>query len=267
MSKTVILIPARYASSRFPGKPLARLTGAGGVSKSLIERTHETALSVSGGADVYVTTDDARIGDAARAFGAQVIMTPSSCRNGTERCAAAAETLGLTDEIVVNLQGDAPLTPPWYVEALVQAMARDAAIEVATPVIATEPAHLAKLLRDRAEGRVGGTTAVFDSSGRALYFSKEVLPFSSAGADRPAIGRVHHHVGVYAYRMSALSDYLAMAPSDYEQSEGLEQLRFLEYGRPVQCVNVDTRGREFWELNNPSDVEIIEEIMRREGLE
>lgn len=266
MSLTVILIPARYASMRFPGKPLVQLTGAGGVSKSLIERTYLSASAASGVDEVYVTTDDARISKAADAFGAEVIMTSDTCRNGTERCAEAADRLGLTDGIIVNVQGDAPLTPSWYVEALVSFMHSHPEAQVATPVIPTEEAHLAKLVSDRADGRVGGTTAVFDTSGRALYFSKEVLPFSAHQTDRAEKNPVFHHVGVYAYRIEALATYRGLPESRYEKAEGLEQLRFLENGIPVHCVQVETRGREFWELNNPTDIAIIEDIMRREDL-
>jgi len=266
MTKTTILIPARYESSRFPGKPLAMLTGASGASKSLIERTYEATLSVRGADAVYVTTDDARIAEAATAFGGEVVMTSSTCRNGTERCAEAAFALGLEDGLVVNVQGDAPLTPNWYVEALIAFMSSNPEAEVATPVILTETAHLSKLVKERAEGRVGGTTAVFDATGRALYFSKEVLPFSGAVKDRATRHPVYHHVGVYAYRVGALRKYMRFVEGRCEVAEGLEQLRFLENGVAVHCVTVETRGREFWELNNPSDIPIIEEIMRREDM-
>jgi len=266
MTETVILIPARYQSSRFPGKPLAHLTGVSGVAKSLIQRTYEAACQVGGVNAVYVTTDDPRISEAVAGFGAEVIMTSSDCRNGTERCAEAVAHLGLQDGVVVNVQGDAPLTPQWYVEALLRFMADRPEVHVATPVINTEEAHLAKLLDDRARGRVGGTTAVFAADGRALYFSKEVLPFSGVTAARTDIHPVFHHVGVYAYRVAALKSYPDLTEGRYETAEGLEQLRFIENGVPVHCVKVDTRGREFWELNNPSDIPIIEEIMRRENL-
>ena len=120
--KTVIIIPARYASSRFPGKPLAMLQLADGSRKSLIELSWEAAKQVEGISEVYVATDDSRIRDAALDFGAKVIMTSSNCANGTERCAEALENANLDADLVINLQGDAPLTPPWFIEALIAAM-------------------------------------------------------------------------------------------------------------------------------------------------
>ena len=115
----VIVIPARYQSSRFPGKPLVELTGATGVSRSLIARTWDVAGQVAGVDRVIIATDDDRIANAADALGAEVAMTSSTCRNGTERCSEVAARLGVEVEIVVNLQGDAPLTPPWFIEALI----------------------------------------------------------------------------------------------------------------------------------------------------
>ncbi len=261
---TVIFIPARYKSSRFPGKPLQPLTGATGVAKSLIERSWDAAMAVGVADDVYVLTDDERIREASEAFGARVMMTPETCRNGTERCAAALALMDEAPDIVVNLQGDAPLTPAHYVDALVHAMAKDPDIVTATPVLRTGEEHLAKLRADRQAGRVGGTTAVFSRTMDALYFSKEVLPFyDNAPADAVP---VFHHVGCYAYRPKALRRYAGWDEGALEKREGLEQLRFLENNVPVRCVEVDARGRSFWELNNPSDVALIEDIMAREGI-
>lgn len=264
---TVIVIPARYPSVRFPGKPLAMLTGATGQTRSLVHRSWSAAMRVPGIDAVYVATDDARIADAARAFGADVLMTSPDCRNGTERCAEAVRQLPETPRVIVNLQGDAPLTPPDYVEALVAAMSDVTGIAVSTPVLETTGSHLAKLRADRAAGRVGGTTAVRAADGTALYFSKEVIPFCGTAYPDDAITPVLHHVGVYAYTPEALALYAATPPGMLEQLEGLEQLRFLEAGVPVRAVEVAARGRAFWELNNPSDIPIIEEIMRNEGIE
>ncbi|MEM1299598.1 MAG: manno-octulosonate cytidylyltransferase, partial [Pseudomonadota bacterium] len=246
----VLLIPARYASSRFPGKPLAPLRGATGEAKSLIQRSWEAACDVSGVDLCFVATDDDRIADATRAFGGEVVMTPEHCANGTERCATAIEGMDPEPEIVVNLQGDAPLTPPWFVEALVDAMKADPGLQVATPVLRCDDEALAGFLEDRKAGRVGGTTAVFDRSGRALYFSKEVVPYTSAEVRAEGNCPVFHHVGVYAYRPAALRAYSGMEPGVLEGLEGLEQLRFMEHGLPVQCVEVEARGAAFWELNN-----------------
>ncbi|MCC6008335.1 MAG: 3-deoxy-manno-octulosonate cytidylyltransferase [Rhodobacteraceae bacterium] len=260
--RVVIAIPARYGSTRYPGKPLAALRGAGGTTRSLIERSwmaaQAAARALPGGAQVVVATDDARIAAVARGFGADVAMTSTDCRNGTERCAELAAAVEA--DVVVNLQGDAPLTPPWFVSALVAAMAADGSVQVATPVLRCDAEALAAFRADRRAGRVGGTTAVFGAGGDALYFSKEVLPFLPEGEDE-----VWHHVGVYAYRPEALARYARLAPGRLEMLEGLEQLRFLENGLPVRCVPVEARGRVFWELNNPEDVARLESVFAREG--
>lgn len=257
----LIVIPARYASSRYPGKPLAQLTGAGGESKSLIQRSWEAASLVGGVDRVVVATDDDRIREASEAFGAEVVMTSDECRNGTERCAEAHAVLGGSFEVVVNLQGDAPLTPHWFVEDLVAELQADASADVATPVLRCDGHALNGFLEDRAHGRVGGTTAVFGQNRHALYFSKEVIPYTPERYSDNDATPVFHHVGVYAYRPAALDAYPGWNTGPLEQLEGLEQLRFLENGRSVLCVEVDARGRQFWELNNPEDIERIEAMM------
>jgi 3-deoxy-manno-octulosonate cytidylyltransferase (CMP-KDO synthetase) len=259
----LIVIPARYASSRYPGKPLVELTGATGEARSLIRRSGEAAVAVPGIDRVVVATDDDRIADAAAGFGAEVAMTPDTCRNGTERCAVVSRDLGGAYEVVVNLQGDAPLTPPWFVAALVEAMAADPSRQVATPVLRCDAEALAGFLSDRRHGRVGATTAVFDRAGQALYFSKEVLPYTGRPLGPGEVIPVFHHVGVYAYRASALEPYPDWPMGPLETWEGLEQLRFMENGVPVHCVKAEARGRAFWELNNPTDVPRIEAILRQ----
>lgn len=255
----LIAIPARYASSRYPGKPLVSLRGPDG-EKTLIRRSWEAAMQVRGADRVVVATDDDRIRDHAQAFGAEVVMTSGSAQNGTERCAEVAAQLPGFD-MVVNLQGDAPLTPHWFVEDLIAGLAADAAAEIATPVLRCDGRALNGLLADRRAGRVGGTTAVFDAQMHGLYFSKEVIPFTAqpyADADPTP---VFHHVGVYAYRPSALAAYPSWPIGPLERLEGLEQLRFLENGRRLLCVEVQAKGRQFWELNNPSDVAVIEAML------
>lgn len=249
----VIIIPARYASSRFLGKPLAPLKGADGAMKPLIQRTWEAATAVRGVSAIYVATDDVRIAECAQGFGADVVMTGEVCRNGTERCAEAIANLDISPDIVVNFQGDAPLTPPWFVEDLIAGLSGKPEFSVATPVLRCDDQARARFVEDRRNGKVGGTTAVFDAGRRALYFSKEVLPFGQAD--------VFHHVGVYAYRPSALEAYATCSEGALERAEGLEQLRFLENGEPILCVEVDARGQSFWELNNPQDIERIEAVL------
>jgi len=256
----LIAIPARYASTRYPGKPLVALRGPDGEAKTLIRRSWDAAMAVRGADRVVVATDDDRIRDHAIGFGAEVVMTSESCRNGTERCAEVAAKLPGHD-IVVNLQGDAPLTPAWFIEELVAGLRADPDAEIATPVLRCDGEALNGLLADRRAGRVGGTTAVFGAGGRGLYFSKEVIPYTGQTYADDAATPVFHHVGVYAYRPDALAAYPGWDIGPLETLEGLEQLRFLENGRRILCVEVEARGRQFWELNNPEDVPRIEAML------
>jgi 3-deoxy-manno-octulosonate cytidylyltransferase (CMP-KDO synthetase) len=263
----LVVIPARYASTRYPGKPLVELTGAKGDRRTLIERSWRAASAVAGVDRVVVATDDDRIREKSEAFGAEVVMTSSDCANGTERCAEAHAALGGGFDIVVNLQGDAPLTPHWFVEDLVTGLKNAPNAEIATPVLRCDGFALNSLLADRKAGRVGGTTAVFATDNTAMYFSKEVVPFTSQIYADDAETPVFHHVGVYAYRPEALAAYPSWNTGPLETLEGLEQLRFMENGRKVLCVEVEARGRQFWELNNPEDVSKIETMMAQMGIE
>jgi len=260
-----ILIPARYASSRYPGKPLVELRGAGGVAKPLIQRSVESARKIAGVDGVFVTTDDERIADACGRFGVGVIMTSPECRNGTERCAEALAQLHQPD-LVINFQGDALLTPNHFVEALIERMRRDD-VEVATPAMRLRSEEVRTLQAEEAAGRVGGTTVVTDDAGRALYISKRLIPHLPAGALDQPLSPVLLHVGVYAYRPTALAAYAQTPPTELEQLEGLEQLRFLVAGIPVAVVEVEPPPFALRELNNPGDVAPIEEALARAGLE
>lgn len=260
-----ILIPARFQSSRYPGKPLVELKGAGGAAKSLIQRSVEAARRVAGVAGVFVVTDDERIADACAGFGVGVLMTSSECRNGTERCAEALGQLHAPG-LIINFQGDALLTPSHFVEALIERM-KLGDVEVATPAIRLRSPEVRALQEEEAQGRVGGTSVVTDSSGHALYFSKRLIPHLPAGALEGEMSPVRLHVGVYAYRPTALAAYAQMPPSDLEQLEGLEQLRFLAAAIPVAVVDVQPPPFALRELNNPEDVGPIEDALAQAGLE
>lgn len=261
-----IIIPARFASTRYAGKPLAELRGAGGKAKSLIRRSWEAATSVCDPGQVWVATDDRRIADAVSEFGGKVAMTPSSCRNGTERCAAALDQIPDETDIIVNLQGDAPLTPSWLVRGLIDMLSSDSELAMCTPAIRCSPTTYTHLLTDDAAGRVGGTTVVFDRSGHALYFSKRILPYVSP-EEPTACEHVHLHLGLYVYHRSALIDYAMAPPSALEEVEGLEQLRFLDQSRSIGVMPVEPLGWDCIELNNPSDVPAIEAVLAARGIE
>jgi 3-deoxy-manno-octulosonate cytidylyltransferase (CMP-KDO synthetase) len=264
--KACIVIPARYASLRYPGKPLALLRGASGVARTLIERSVMAARAAAGDTiPVFVATDDARIAAEARRIGADVIMTSPDCRNGTERVAEAVRRAGIMADVVVNLQGDAPLTPPHFVRDLIAALAAETECGMATPCLRCDTETVRNLLADRRAGRVGATTVVCDRRGRALYFSKGMIPFMTEKDAASGAAAIFHHVGVYAYRPAALAAYSAWSPGPLEMQEGLEQLRFLENGQPIRMVEVTAPGAVFWELNNPSDIPLIEGYLARMG--
>lgn len=263
---TVILIPARFASSRYPGKPLVELKGATGTPKPLIQRSVEAARRIPEVSAVFVTTDDDRIAQACESFGVEVLMTSASCRNGTERCAEAMQSVPDAD-LIINFQGDALLTPPGFVTALIDHLAANPDAMVATPAMRQRAAEVRALQGEEAEGRVGGTSVVTANDGRALYFSKKLIPYLPAGALDREPTPVRLHIGVYAYRPQALATYVATPVSELEELEGLEQLRFLAAGIPVDVIEVETPPFTLRELNNPEDVAPIEEGLKAAGLQ
>ena len=261
-----ILIPARFASTRYPGKPLVGLKGATGTAKPLIQRSVEAAQRIPGVSGVFVVTDDERIAEACTGFGVGVIMTSSACRNGTERCAEALGSLHDPD-LVINFQGDALLTPPGFVTALIDHMAANPDAMVATPAMRQRPAEVRALQAEEAAGRVGGTSVVIGNDGHALYFSKKLIPYLPKGAIDGELTPVRLHIGVYAYRAQALDTYVVTPVSELVELEGLEQLRFLAAGIPIDVVEVETPPFALRELNNPEDVAPIEAALAAAGLE
>ena len=256
--KAAVLIPARYASSRFPGKPLAEIAGAHGRRRPLIERTWHAA---GGKFPVYILTDDERIAAAAKQFGAEVLMTPATCANGTERCAAALAELPEEIDFLVNIQGDSPLVPPGLPERLLAHLAARPKADVATPMFAAPPPVRRRMIADAEAGRTGGTSVVVAADGRALYFSKRLLPY---GVERDPNVPLMLHLGVYAYRRQALAAYPGLPACGLERAEGLEQLRFLSAGMAVETMEIDPI-EDFWEVNNPGDVAIVEAALAARG--
>ena len=241
----LIVVPARFASTRFPGKPLALLGG-----KPLVQWSWEAAMRASDLGAVVVATEDARIAEAVRGFGGTAVMTSAEARNGTERCAEVA-ALRPEAKLVINLQGDSPLVRRSDIAALAGAW-RETGAAMLTPYLTCDSQTEARLLADAGAGRVGGTTVVADQAGNALYFSKRVLPYG---------GRPKLHIGLYAYTPAALAAYAGWAPGALETAEGLEQLRFLENGMGIRLVEVPAPERGFWEVNNPQDVPLVESAL------
>ncbi|MBC7448417.1 MAG: 3-deoxy-manno-octulosonate cytidylyltransferase [Hymenobacteraceae bacterium] len=222
--RAIGLIPARFASTRFPGKPLADLGG-----QTMIQRVVGQARQ-AGLVRVVVATDDARIADHVRDFGGEVVLTRADHPSGTDRVAEAYATLGETYDVVVNIQGDEPFIQPAQIDAVVDCFRRDASAELATLIRQID--SLDQLLSPHV------VKCVPDLRGRALLFSRQPLPYQR---DRPvAEWRAHHaywqHIGLYAYRPAALARITALPPSPLELAESLEQLRWLENGLPIHVA-------------------------------
>lgn len=259
-AKTVIVLPARYGSSRFPGKPLAPIRGRDARAKPLIQWSYESACSVQNVDAVIVSTDDDRITSVVEGFGGTVLTTPGSCLNGTERVAACLDRLPAA-ELVINFQGDALLTPPSFVIALIAHMHSNPQADVGTVAVRCSAKTFQHLAEDARNGRVGGTTVVLDEKDNALYFSKRILPYIPDGQELPANVPILLHLGLYAYRRGALTAYVSSKPTILENAEGLEQLRFLHTGTSVNVLTLDELDYPIVEVNNPSDVPLVEAIL------
>jgi 3-deoxy-manno-octulosonate cytidylyltransferase (CMP-KDO synthetase) len=257
--ETIIVIPARYGSSRFPGKPLAAIMG-----RTLLERVWRIGKGVPGVSEVVVATDDSRIRSHVESFGGRAVMTSQGCRNGSERVYEAVSNLGASAKVIINLQGDAVLMPPWVIGALIEEMRGDSAVKIATPAVRLNREQYKSMTAMKGAGIVSGTTVTFAKSGDALYFSKGIIPFVRSlpeGGEPP----IFQHIGVYAYTAEALKAYISLPAGMFEEVEQLEQLRAIENGIPIRVVQVSLRNRTMWSVDNPQDVARVEEIIRAEG--
>ena len=240
----IIIIPARYASTRLPGKPLADVVG-----KPLIQRVYDCAMK-TGAIQVVIATDDERIRKAAEAFGARVVMTSAEHRSGTDRLAEVIEKLAIgTDEIVVNLQGDEPLMPPELMREVAGKLSMHKDAQVAT---ACHAIHDRETLSNPNVVKV-----VCDAKGYALYFSRAAIPWPRdmmAGKGGGAI-QAYRHIGLYAYRAGFVRRYASWPPCPPEEAEQLEQLRVLWHGERI----VVHEAREMPEagVDTPEDLERV----------
>lgn len=263
--KTLIVIPARFGSTRFPQKPLHDIAG-----KTLLSRVTQIAQSASANnpdRDYVVATDHELIEQHAREIGAPVVMTSPDLPSGTDRALAAVERYAPATDFIINLQGDAPFTPPSYIDDLIQA-ASDETHDVVTPVVQLSWAELDQVRAQKAKTPFSGTSCVMRADGEALWFSKQILPAIRKEDKRrseTALSPVWRHIGLYGYHRPALERFVALPEGHYESLEGLEQLRFLENGMRIKAVRVKPAAHAMWGVDTPEDAAHAEALINQHG--
>lgn len=241
--KIGVVIPARYASTRFEGKPLALICG-----KPMIQKVYEGAMQAGRVTEVVVATDDQRIMDAVIGFGGKAVMTSESNRSGTDRVAEAAEIIGLgLDDVVVNIQGDQPLIDPRCIDEVVEPFFTEPDLGMSTLAFA--------IVQEDEITNPKDVKVTFDNNGYALYFSRSTIPFDR---DKDSSYEVYKHLGVYAYTRRFLEMFRTLPQGKLERIEKLEQLRALEYGHRIKVV---VTGYDSPEVDLPEDIKRIEKRM------
>lgn len=231
--KVIGIIPARYASTRFPGKPLVLIDG-----KTMIQRVYEQARQAVSLSEVVVATDDQRIADEVNRFGGRVLMTSSFHQNGTERCAEAAQLLGEHADVVINIQGDEPFIHPETIDQLAQQF-KQSETQIATLAIPCNDFEQIK--------RSSAVKVVLNQQHQAMYFSRSVIPFY-----RNNSGTYLRHIGIYGFRKSVLEAVVLLPESKLERAEMLEQLRWLENG---YTIHVGITQHESQSIDTPEDLQ------------
>ncbi|KAI5077962.1 hypothetical protein GOP47_0007786 [Adiantum capillus-veneris] len=246
--RVVGIIPARYASSRFPGKALALIQG-----KPMIQRTWEQAKLATTLDAVVVATDDERIADSCRLFGADVVMTSETCVNGTERCQEALKKLKNKYDIVVNIQGDEPLVDPEVINGVAKALQAAPDAVFSTAVTALQPEDAMNPNRVK---------CVVNTKGYAIYFSRGLIPFNKSSQVNPDFPYLLH-LGIQCYDAKFLDTYVCLPSSPLQLEEDLEQLKVLENGYKMKVIKVD---HEAHGVDSPEDVSKIEAVMKERNL-
>ena len=245
-TRVVAVIPARYHSNRFEGKPLALING-----KPMIQHVVERARMVKLLSRVVVATDDDRIAEAVTSFGGEVVMTRPDHASGTDRLAEAAELLDIAEhDVVVNIQGDQPLFPPEVVEQVAAPLLNDPALPMSTLIY--------KIIKPEEINDPNHVKTVFDCHSNALYFSRSPIPFQR-NPEEVIQPTYYKHLGFYAYRKGFLLTFVALPEGEWERFEKLEQLRALEYGYTIRVILTEYDSIE---VDTPNDARRVEEIIR-----
>ena len=242
--RTLCVIPARYASTRLPGKPLADICG-----KPMICRVWERARRAEKPERVIVATDDQRIYDAVRKDGGEAMLTRADHPTGTDRLAEVAQAHAAVD-LIVNVQGDEPLIEPSVIDELIALFEADENLQMATVMTRMED--------EEEQKNPNNVKVVVDKLGYALYFSRSLLPYPRAAA-----APVYKHIGIYAYRRDFLLHYARLAPTPLEKAESLEQLRALENGYGIRVLETASR---FIGVDTPEDLALVNRLYRERGV-
>lgn len=241
----VAIIPARYDSNRFPGKPLAEICG-----KPMIQHVVERAKNVDLLSRVVVATDDQRIADCVSSFGGEYVMTRQDHVSGTDRLAEAAELVGISEhDVVVNIQGDQPLFPAEVIEQVARPILDDPALPMSTLIY--------KIVRDEEINDPNHVKTVFDRDNHALYFSRAPIPFQRHPEDDIS-PTYYRHLGLYAYKKGFLLTFVSLPEGEWERFEKLEQLRALEYGYKIKVI---LTNHDSIEVDTPEELKRVEEYL------
>ena len=253
--RCVIIIPVRYESSRFPGKPLADILG-----KSLVHRVYSIAHSLNWPKDVFIATDSEIIISHCKEHNLKFIKTSNKPINGSERVFEAVQHLNYKPELVINLQGDEPLLPKNVISMVYENLIDNPSIEISTPAVKLNSKEIERIKEESGKNIIGSTMVTFSNSNRALYFSKSVIPFLRNSSNN---NTVYKHLGIYGYRFESLQKYCELSPSSLELTEGLEQLRALENDILINIVKVSLQGKQIWSVDNPFDIDVVSEIIKK----
>ncbi len=265
--KFAIAIPARYGSTRFPGKPLAMIAG-----KTMLNRVLDIANKAAEPYDdisVFIATDDKRIEDHAKELGAPCLQTLPSCRTGSDRVLSAIRQLNEWPDFIINLQGDAPFTPPKLIQQIFNAFKENPRAEVITPVHKLSWNDLDRLKEAKTKTPFSGTTAIINEQNRALWFSKNIIPAirnEETLRNESNISPIYQHIGLYGFRSDILEKFCLLPQGKYEKLEGLEQLRMLENDITIQTVNIDiSEGMIQSGIDSPEDIKRAEKHIKKYG--
>lgn len=262
-----IVIPARFASKRFPGKPLAKIAGVEMLKRvwditTLVKKTHPDTYAV-------VATDDDRIKSFCEQNNINYVMTSESCRTGTERTAEALTKIDINPNFVINLQGDNPLCPPWFIESMLECVKQNPDIEMITPYVNLKWSELDALRKQKEVSPFSGTTVIVDKDEYAIWFSKNIIPAirkEEALRETSEFSPVKRHIGLYGYSPKMLSILQNMEATKYEKLEGLEQLPILEAGYKIKMQEVDYRDRIGMSgVDTPEDAKKAEKLFEEFG--